>query len=85
MYGKPSGVFVYMHVCVCVCVCVPACMCACMCELTLLTTIVRILQDLVNGYLCQCTEQWGGDNCSVNYYKCYDDTCKNGATCEVSE
>ncbi|XP_033115647.1 protein jagged-1-like, partial [Anneissia japonica] len=37
--------------------------------------------DGVNGYLCQCSAGWTGQNCEVDIDECASVPCQNGATC----
>jgi len=37
--------------------------------------------DLVADYQCDCTDNYGGKNCSVELLGCIDVTCLHGGTC----
>ena len=46
--------------------------------------LLWLLQDLVNGYSCDCATGWSGTTCSTNLDDCTPDPCHNGGTCLVS-
>lgn len=42
--------------------------------------------DAVNGYTCNCSSEWMGSMCNIEYNACSPDfkNCKNGATCQTT-
>ena len=42
------------------------------------------VQDVVNGYQCNCSVGWTGTNCDVNINDCTPTSCLNGGICYVS-
>lgn len=43
-----------------------------------------IVQDLVNGFKCECVDGYSGHRCEVNIDECAPRPCQNGGTCYVS-
>lgn len=37
--------------------------------------------DGINGYTCNCTEDYMGTNCELQYDACYFTPCQNNASC----
>ena len=42
-------------------------------------------QDLVNGFLCECTEGYVGIYCETDNDDCLSSPCENVGTCSVSD
>ena len=42
------------------------------------------LQDLVNGFKCNCVDGYTGHRCEEDINECANDPCENGGTCYVS-
>ncbi|KAK7466018.1 hypothetical protein BaRGS_00037419, partial [Batillaria attramentaria] len=41
-------------------------------------------ENLVDGFVCHCQDGWSGDTCSTPPDPCYNNDCRNGATCVSS-
>lgn len=43
-----------------------------------------ICKDMIDGFICNCTERWMGETCEKPYDICEFHPCKNNGTCRSS-